>query len=78
MFRITDKARKEREKERREQFKQVRAHVQKEDGRMQAYGWSVPAKFQPFSSPRNSHIPVPVPIYCRPILADEPVLKVIR
>ena len=30
--------------ERKEQYKQVRAHVKKEDGRMQAYGWSLPAK----------------------------------
>lgn len=27
---------------RREQYRQVRAHVQKEDGRLQAYGWSLP------------------------------------
>ncbi len=32
-----------RANERKEQYKQVRAHVKKEDGRMQAYGWSVPA-----------------------------------
>jgi hypothetical protein len=76
--RVTEKARRERERERREQYKQVRAHVQKEDGRMQAYGWSVPTKFQPFSSPRSTHVPVPVPIYCRPLLADEPTLKVCR
>ena len=25
-------------------FLQVRAHVKKDDGRMQAYGWSLPAK----------------------------------
>jgi len=29
--------------ERKEQYKQVRAHVKTDDGRMQAYGWSVPA-----------------------------------
>lgn len=27
---------------RREQYRQVRAHVQKEDGRLHAYGWSLP------------------------------------
>lgn len=30
--------------ERREQYRQVRAHVRKEDGRLQAYGWSLPGK----------------------------------
>ncbi|XP_058066959.1 JNK-interacting protein 3 isoform X2 [Anopheles bellator] len=28
---------------RRDQYRQVRAHVQKEDGRLQAYGWSLPS-----------------------------------
>lgn len=32
----------ERSMIRREQYRQVRAHVQKEDGRLQAYGWSLP------------------------------------
>ncbi|XP_071087270.1 C-Jun-amino-terminal kinase-interacting protein 4-like isoform X4 [Haliotis cracherodii] len=73
-----EKTRKEREKERREQYKQVRAHVKKDDGRMQAYGWSLPAKFTP-QLPREqsskSHVPVPVPVYCRPLLEKEPGLK---
>ncbi|PSN35217.1 hypothetical protein C0J52_16889 [Blattella germanica] len=30
--------------ERRDQYRQVRAHVKKDDGRLQAYGWSLPAK----------------------------------
>lgn len=33
-----------RANERREQYRQVRAHVRKEDGRLQAYGWSLPGK----------------------------------
>ncbi|XP_067663469.1 C-Jun-amino-terminal kinase-interacting protein 4-like isoform X5 [Haliotis asinina] len=74
-----EKTRKEREKERREQYKQVRAHVKKDDGRMQAYGWSLPAKFTP-QLPREqsskSHVPVPVPVYCRPLLEKEPGLKI--
>lgn len=47
ILRMSEKAKKEREKERQEQYKQVRAHVKKDDGRLQAYGWSLPAKFQP-------------------------------
>ncbi|XP_034254464.1 JNK-interacting protein 3 isoform X4 [Thrips palmi] len=33
-----------RQTERREQYRQVRAHVEKDDGRLRAYGWSLPAK----------------------------------
>ena len=86
--------------ERKEQYKQVRAHVKKEDGRMQAYGWSLPAKVpQPGSnnlsgtsspaptsddgSPKGgsttasgSSVPVPVPVYCRPLMEKEPGMKV--
>lgn len=75
----SEKAKKEREKERKEQYKQVRAHVKKDDGRMQAYGWSLPAKFQPqvpTATPAKSSVPVPVPVYCRPLLDIEQGIKV--
>ncbi|XP_061188924.1 C-Jun-amino-terminal kinase-interacting protein 3-like isoform X2 [Saccostrea echinata] len=75
---MSEKAKKEREKERQEQYKQVRAHVKKDDGRLQAYGWSLPAKFQPSvrETPAKREVPVPVPVYCRPILEKEPGLKI--
>lgn len=77
---LAEKARKDREKERREQYKQVRAHVKKDDGRMQAYGWSLPAKFNPpmskETSANKSHVPVPVPVYCRPLLEKDEGMKV--
>ncbi|KAK3100549.1 hypothetical protein FSP39_021628 [Pinctada imbricata] len=75
---ISEKAKKEREKERKEQYKQVRAHVKKDDGRLQAYGWSLPAKFQPSikETPSKNHIPVPVPVYCRPLLEKQTGLKI--
>jgi hypothetical protein len=69
----------------------VRAHVKKDDGRMQAYGWSLPAK-QPSTSPTaeagqkdetqvqsrtsSSGVPVPVPVYCRPLMEREPGMKI--
>ncbi|XP_059491169.1 JNK-interacting protein 3 isoform X4 [Neocloeon triangulifer] len=72
--------------ERREHYRQVRAHVRKDDGRMQAYGWSLPAKAGPSSSgsnsamqPRSSSssgVPVPVPVYCRPLAEGTPGMKV--
>ncbi|XP_076249241.1 JNK-interacting protein syd isoform X3 [Calliopsis andreniformis] len=60
-----------RANERREQYRQVRAHVKKEDGRLQAYGWSLPGK--PSAPVRQ---PVPVPVYCRPLQESEPGMKI--
>lgn len=33
-----------RREQKRAQYQQVKAHVQKEEGRVQAYGWSLPKK----------------------------------
>ncbi|KAF3426941.1 hypothetical protein E2986_01452, partial [Frieseomelitta varia] len=60
-----------RANERREQYRQVRAHVRKEDGRLHAYGWSLPGK--PSAPVRQ---PVPVPVYCRPLQESEPGMKI--
>lgn len=65
--------------ERREQYRQVRAHVKKEDGRMQAYGWSLPGKIG--GGPIGKHssgggVPVPVPVYCRPLAETTPEMKI--
>ena len=72
--------------ERKEQYKQVRAHVKKDDGRLQAYGWSLPPKSPSDShksegsesskGPAASNVPVPVPVYCRPLMEKEPGMKV--
>ncbi|XP_045509652.1 JNK-interacting protein 3 isoform X3 [Colias croceus] len=66
-----------RRQERSEQFRQVRAHVRKEDGRTQAYGWSLPGKSGqgqkgPNVSLSSGGVPVPVPVFCRPIAEAEP------
>lgn len=56
--------------ERREQYRQVRAHVKKDDGRMHAYGWSLPAKMgnTPMAGKQSTgYAQVPVPVYCRPL-----------
>ncbi|KAI5730687.1 hypothetical protein M8J76_016427 [Diaphorina citri] len=72
-----------RANERREQYRQVRAHVRKDDGRLQAYGWSLPAKLtstppvHPLPPPSSSaQVPVPVPVYCRPLTEKEPGMKI--
>ncbi|XP_074026144.1 JNK-interacting protein syd isoform X2 [Leptinotarsa decemlineata] len=64
--------------ERREQYRQVRAHVRKEDGRLQAYGWSLPGKVSTGSSGKQSSggVPVPVPVYCRPLAETTPEMKI--
>lgn len=64
---------------RREQYRQVRAHVQKEDGRLHAYGWSLPGtKTNPTGTPKTDRkMPkVPVPVYCRPLAEASPHMKV--
>ncbi|XP_071949714.1 C-Jun-amino-terminal kinase-interacting protein 4-like isoform X3 [Antedon mediterranea] len=73
----------QRVKERREQYKKVKAHVKKDDGRVQAYGWSLPAKHQPPSKSvqppeanRGCLVGVPVPVFCRPLLEKEPGTKI--
>ncbi|XP_076263053.1 JNK-interacting protein syd isoform X4 [Rhynchophorus ferrugineus] len=56
--------------ERREQYRQVRAHVKKDDGRMHAYGWSLPGKMGNTGmagKQSSGYAHVPVPVYCRPL-----------
>ncbi|XP_066943686.1 C-Jun-amino-terminal kinase-interacting protein 4 isoform X50 [Macrobrachium rosenbergii] len=81
----SEKLQQRRATERREQYKQVRAHVKKEDGRMHAYGWSLPVKTGqkaiegPQAQPKSTastHVPVPVPVYCRPLMEKEPGMKI--
>jgi hypothetical protein len=90
--RSSEKLAARRATERREQYRQVRAHVRKDDGRLQAYGWSLPAKLPgcagsvaqtpPASnagrqlSSSTNQVPVPVPVYCRPLTEKEPDMKV--
>lgn len=64
--------------ERRDQYRQVRAHVKKEDGRLQAYGWSLPGKTGGSSSGKQSSggVPVPVPVYCRPLAETTPEMNI--
>ncbi|XP_042905516.1 C-Jun-amino-terminal kinase-interacting protein 4 isoform X2 [Parasteatoda tepidariorum] len=82
---VSEKLQQQRAKERKEQYKQVRAHVRKEDGRLQAYGWSLPTKSgsvsksteaESQSKTSTSAVPVPVPVFCRPLLEKESGMKV--
>lgn len=64
--------------ERVEQYRRVRAHVRKENGRLQAYGWSLPGKLTSVTKGANnsSGVPVPVPIYCQPLAETSNGMKV--
>lgn len=85
-YRCSEKMAARRATERKEQYRQVRAHVRKDDGRLQAYGWSLPAKASPASrsliqpppSSTTPQVPVPVPVYCRPLTEKEPGMKVCK
>ncbi|XP_055383001.1 JNK-interacting protein 3 [Condylostylus longicornis] len=64
---------------RREQYLQLRAHVQKEDGRLHAYGWSLPVNNKVAHEHQHKHsggVPVPVPVYCNPLAETSSEMKV--
>ncbi|XP_029311729.1 C-Jun-amino-terminal kinase-interacting protein 4 isoform X2 [Cottoperca gobio] len=65
-----------RREQKRAQYQQVKAHVQKEDGRVQAYGWSLPKKYkanggQTESKGKN----LPVPVFLRPLDEKDASMK---
>ncbi|XP_067142763.1 C-Jun-amino-terminal kinase-interacting protein 4-like isoform X4 [Centruroides vittatus] len=80
----SERLQQQRAKERKERYKQVRAHVRKDDGRVQAYGWSLPTQSAGVSKVNKEEekssptIPlcVPVPVYCRPLLEKETGMKI--
>ncbi|XP_061388534.1 JNK-interacting protein 3 isoform X1 [Musca vetustissima] len=73
----TEEGTSERARARRhEQYRQLRAHVQKEDGRLHAYGWSLPVN-KTEKEPQTRHSGgVPVPVYCNPLAEASPHMKV--
>uniref|UniRef100_A0A8C8F123 C-Jun-amino-terminal kinase-interacting protein 4 n=1 Tax=Oncorhynchus tshawytscha TaxID=74940 RepID=A0A8C8F123_ONCTS len=63
-----------RREQKRAQYRQVKAHVEKEeDGRVQAYGWSLPQKFKVTSENKMKNLPVPV--YLRPLDEKDATMK---
>lgn len=61
---------------RHEQYRQLRAHVQKEDGRLHAYGWSLPGNKVEKETHSHHSGGVPVPVYCNPLAEASPHMKV--
>ncbi|XP_066497788.1 sperm associated antigen 9a isoform X2 [Hoplias malabaricus] len=66
-----------RKEQKKAQYRQVKAHMQKEDGRMMAHGWSLPSKYkiangeQTESKVKN----LPVPVYLRPLEQKDASMK---
>ncbi|PIO29032.1 hypothetical protein AB205_0186170, partial [Aquarana catesbeiana] len=57
----------------------MKAHVQKEDGRVQAFGWSLPQKYKPLTNGGQSEGKMknlPVPVYLRPLDEKDTSMKV--
>uniref|UniRef100_A0A8C7FEE3 Sperm associated antigen 9 n=1 Tax=Oncorhynchus kisutch TaxID=8019 RepID=A0A8C7FEE3_ONCKI len=69
-----------RREQKRAQYRQVKAHVEKEeDGRVQAYGWSLPQKFKVANGGQTSENKMnnlPVPVYLRPLDEKDATMKV--
>ncbi|KAJ7315956.1 hypothetical protein JRQ81_002118, partial [Phrynocephalus forsythii] len=68
-----------RREQKREQYRQVKAHVQKEDGRVQAFGWSLPQKYKQVvnggGQGDNKMKNLPVPVYLRPLDEKDASMK---
>ncbi|XP_058427490.1 C-Jun-amino-terminal kinase-interacting protein 4 isoform X5 [Marmota monax] len=66
-----------RREQKREQYRQVKAHVQKEDGRVQAFGWSLPQKYKQVTNGQgeNKMKNLPVPVYLRPLDEKDASMK---
>ncbi|XP_029977256.1 C-Jun-amino-terminal kinase-interacting protein 4 isoform X6 [Sphaeramia orbicularis] len=65
-----------RREQKRAQYQQVKAHVQKEDGRVQAYGWSLPKKYKANGGQAESKMKnLPVPVFLRPLDEKDASMK---
>uniref|UniRef100_A0A3Q4H790 Sperm associated antigen 9 n=1 Tax=Neolamprologus brichardi TaxID=32507 RepID=A0A3Q4H790_NEOBR len=65
-----------RREQKRAQYQQVKAHVQKEDGRLQAYGWSLPKKYKANGGQAESKMKsLPVPVFLRPLDEKDASMK---
>uniref|UniRef100_A0AAR2K4B1 C-Jun-amino-terminal kinase-interacting protein 3 n=1 Tax=Pygocentrus nattereri TaxID=42514 RepID=A0AAR2K4B1_PYGNA len=73
---LSDSALSARREQRREQYRQVREHMRRDDGLVQACGWSVPPRFKQANEKEDNRMKnVPVPVYCRPLVEKDPNRK---
>nr|XP_020472011.1 C-Jun-amino-terminal kinase-interacting protein 4 isoform X2 [Monopterus albus] len=65
-----------RKEQKRAQYRQVKAHMQKEDGRVTAHGWSLPSKYKVANGGQvENKINLPVPVYLRPLDQTDASMK---
>ncbi|XP_071252851.1 C-Jun-amino-terminal kinase-interacting protein 4-like isoform X1 [Salvelinus alpinus] len=66
-----------RREQKRAQYRQVKAHMQKEDGQVQAHGWSLPSKSKVVNGgpTENKEKNLPVPVYLRPLDQKDASMK---
>uniref|UniRef100_A0A8C2EAY5 Sperm associated antigen 9a n=1 Tax=Cyprinus carpio TaxID=7962 RepID=A0A8C2EAY5_CYPCA len=67
-----------RREQKRAQYQHVKAHVQKEDGRVTAHGWSLPGKYKVANGGHaENKINLPVPVCLRPLEQKDASMKVL-
>ncbi|XP_029293269.1 sperm associated antigen 9a isoform X4 [Cottoperca gobio] len=65
-----------RKEQKRAQYRQVKAHMQKEDGRVTAHGWSLPSKYKVANGGQvENKMKLPVPVYLRPLDQKDASMK---
>uniref|UniRef100_A0A671N0W6 C-Jun-amino-terminal kinase-interacting protein 4-like n=1 Tax=Sinocyclocheilus anshuiensis TaxID=1608454 RepID=A0A671N0W6_9TELE len=65
-----------RREQKRAQYEHVKAHVQKEDGRVTAHGWSLPGKYKVANGGHaENKINLPVPVCLRPLEQKDASMK---
>ncbi|XP_047212996.1 LOW QUALITY PROTEIN: C-Jun-amino-terminal kinase-interacting protein 4-like [Girardinichthys multiradiatus] len=58
------------------QYRQVKAHMQKEDGRVTVHGWSLPSKHKVVNGGQmENKMNLPVPVYLRPLDQKDASMK---
>uniref|UniRef100_A0A3Q2ZDE0 C-Jun-amino-terminal kinase-interacting protein 4 n=1 Tax=Kryptolebias marmoratus TaxID=37003 RepID=A0A3Q2ZDE0_KRYMA len=65
-----------RKEQKKAQYQQVKAHMQKEDGRVTVHGWSLPGKHKVANGTQvENKMNLPVPVYLRPLDQKDASLK---
>ncbi|KAM8843811.1 sperm associated antigen 9a isoform 2-T2 [Spinachia spinachia] len=65
-----------RKEQKRAQYRQVKAHMQKEDGRVTSHGWSLPSKYKVANGGQvENKMNLPVPVYLRPLDQKDASMK---
>ncbi|XP_024127735.1 sperm associated antigen 9a isoform X5 [Oryzias melastigma] len=65
-----------RKEQKKAQYQQVKAHMQKEDGRVTVHGWSLPGKHKVANGGQvENKMNLPVPVYLRPLDQKDASMK---